>query len=142
MSHGELERRAGRPLSAQDVDRLAAMQVLWPTSEGNDGFRVDPGLLQLGVQLLDVPIPAETIGAAREVLLEHSRAVARELSRMFRDEVWRPHVKRKSDAEQVEHVRAMKSLSAHMQPVVVQALVTAFTRSLRDELRSWVEEEQ
>ena len=29
----------------------------------------------------------------------------------------------------------MKSLSAHMQPMVVQALVTAFQRSLKEELR-------
>ncbi|NBM20380.1 MerR family transcriptional regulator [Streptomyces sp. GC420] len=138
MSHSRLERRAGRSLSAQDLDRLAAMEVLTPVG---DGFRVDPGLLQLGVQLLDVPIPLETIVAARTVLLEHSRAAAHELSRMFRDEVWQPHVRRESDAEQVEHVKAMKSLSAHMQPVIVQALVTAFTRSLRDELRGWAEED-
>lgn len=30
----------------------------------------------------------------------------------------------------------MKSLSAHMQPMVIQALVTAFQRSLREELRA------
>ena len=30
----------------------------------------------------------------------------------------------------------MKSLSAHMQPMVVQALVTAFQRSLKEELRA------
>jgi DNA-binding transcriptional MerR regulator len=129
----QLERRAGRPLTEQDVDRLAAMNVLERTGDP-DAFRVDPGLLQLGVQLLDVPIALETILASRTVLMEHGRSAARELSRLFRDEVWQPYVERESDDD---HVRTMKSLSAHMQPMVVQALVTAFTRSLREELRAW-----
>jgi hypothetical protein len=37
-------------------------------------------------------------------------------------------------------VAAVKSLSAHMQPLVVQALLTAFQRSLKDELREWLKE--
>ena len=32
----------------------------------------------------------------------------------------------------------MKSLSAHMQPLVVQALLTTFQRSLTEELREWL----
>ncbi|MET7701968.1 MerR family transcriptional regulator [Streptomyces sp. NPDC005485] len=122
----ELERRAGRPLGAEDLDRLAAMNVITPTG---DTFRVDPGLLRLGVQLLDVPIAPETILAARNVLLEHSRAAAHELSGLFREEV----------AER-DSVAAVRSLSAHMQPLVVQALLTAFQRSLKEELREWLKE--
>jgi hypothetical protein len=121
----ELERRAGRPLTEQDLDRLAAMTVLARTGDP-DVFRVDPGILHLGVRLLDVPIALETILAARQVMNEHSRAAARELSRLFLDEVWRPG-----------REKAVKSLSAHMQPLVVQALVTAFQRSLKEELRAW-----
>ncbi|MER5181146.1 MerR family transcriptional regulator [Streptomyces sp. NPDC002896] len=159
----DLERRAGRRLSDEDVDRLAAMGVISrtgsPTTDspatgsgspdgtasgtdapdaavGADGapgtYRVDPSLLRLGVQLLDVPIAQETILAARTVLLEHARAVAHELAQLFRDEVWDPDRERRSDPD---HVAAMKSLSADMQPIVVQALVTAFQRSLREELR-------
>ncbi|MGC5341701.1 MerR family transcriptional regulator [Streptomyces sp. DT171] len=101
-------------------------------------FRVDLGLLRLGVELLDVPIAHGTILAARTVLLEHTRSAARELTRLFRDEVWGPYRERESDPE---HVAAMKSLSAHMQPMVVQALVTAFQRSLREKLRAAFTEE-
>ncbi len=120
----DLERRAGRALDEADIDRLAAMTVLRRTAD-RDVFEVDPGILHLGVRLLDVPIALETILAAREVMIGHARAAARELSRMFRDEVWRPGQE-----------RAMRSLSAHMQPLVVQALVTAFQRSLKEELRA------
>ncbi|WP_455360229.1 MerR family transcriptional regulator [Streptomyces sp. SYSU K21746] len=131
-SRPELERRAGRALSEEDIDRLAAMNVL-ERAAAPDTFRVDPGLLRLGVQLLDVPIATETLLAARTVLVEHTRAVAQEMTRLFRDEVWGPYRERESDPE---HVAAMKSLSAHMQPLVVQALVTAFQRSLKQELRA------
>ncbi|MEV5379558.1 MerR family transcriptional regulator [Streptomyces nondiastaticus] len=124
-SREELERRAGRALTEEDVDRLAAMNILERHGPG-DAFRVDPGLLHLGVRLLDVPIAPEAILAARTVLLEHARAAARELSRLFRDEV----------ETRTPDVAAMKSLSAHMQPLVVQALVTAFQRSLNEELRA------
>ncbi|MGW7466529.1 MerR family transcriptional regulator [Streptomyces xantholiticus] len=127
----ELERRAGRALTDQDVDRLAAMGVL--DRAGQDTYRLDGGLLRLGVELLDVPIAHETILASRTVLLEHARAAAHDLSRLFRDEVWGPYRERESDPD---HVAAMKSLSAHMQPLVIQALVTAFQRSLREELRA------
>ncbi|MGW1199991.1 MerR family transcriptional regulator [Streptomyces sp. NPDC002536] len=120
----ELERRAGRALTEEDVDRLAAMDVL-ERADGDGVFRVDRGLLGLGVQLLDVPIPLETLLKARTVLVDQARATARELTRLFHDEVWDP-----------ERVDAMKSLSAHMQPMVVQALVTAFQRSLKEELRT------
>ncbi|MFJ2743322.1 MerR family transcriptional regulator [Streptomyces sp. NPDC087440] len=131
-TRAELERRAGGPLSDVDIDRLAAMSVL-ERAEEPDTFRVDPGLLALGVQLLGVPIAHETILAARTILMEHTRSAARELTRLFRDEVWSPYRERESDPE---HVEAMKSLSAHMQPMVLQALVTAFQRSLKEELRA------
>jgi DNA-binding transcriptional MerR regulator len=123
MTQEELEQRAGRPLGAEDLERLAAMNVAAPC---DGAYRVDPGLLRLGVQLLDVPLGLETILAARGVLVEHSRAVAHELSRMFRDAV----AERDSTA--------VKSLSAHMHPLVVQALLTTFQRSLREELREWL----
>lgn len=72
VSRRELERRAGRPLTSADVERLAAMDVV--RREDEDAFRVDAGLLRLGVRLLDVPLSQEAILAAREVLVEIGRA--------------------------------------------------------------------
>ncbi|MFP8942145.1 MerR family transcriptional regulator [Streptomyces fenghuangensis] len=128
----KLERRAGRPLTEDDLDRLAAMNVLARTDDP-DVFRIDPVILHLGVRLLEVPVSLKTLLAAREVVLEHSREAARELSRMFKEEVWEPYRRRESDPEQVE---TMRTLSAHMQPMIVQALVTAFQRSMREELKA------
>ncbi|MFH8337242.1 MerR family transcriptional regulator [Streptomyces sp. AM6-12] len=126
LSRAELERRAGRALADEELERLAASGVLVPCDAGGGseegGFRVDSGLLRLGLELLDVPLSQGTILAAREVLLEHSRAAARELARLFRGEV----------AER--DTRDVRDLSAHIHPLVVQALLTTFQRSLREEL--------
>lgn len=126
VSRAELERRAGRALSEGDVERLAAMSIV---ERGGEVFRVDPGLLRLGVELLDVPLSPETLLAARTALIEHSRAAAHELSRLLRDAV----------AER--DARDVRSLSARMHPLVVQALLTTFQRSLREELREWLDGE-
>ncbi|MER7758494.1 MerR family transcriptional regulator [Streptomyces sp. NPDC097619] len=130
ITREELEKRAGRELPDGDLERLAAMDVVRPAGAG---YRVDPALLRLGVALLDVPIAYGTVLAARRVLLEHARGTAHELTALFRDEVWGPFREGEDDPERVE---SMKALSAHMQPLVVQALVTAFQRSLREELRA------
>ncbi|GGX07527.1 transcriptional regulator [Streptomyces malachitofuscus] len=131
VSRGELERRAGRALGEDDLKRLAAMDVVEAADGAPDGeaFRVDAGLLRLGVELLDVPLSHETVLAARTALTEHSRAAARELSRLLRDAV--------ADKD----ARDVRSLSARMHPLVVQALLTTFQRSLREELREWLDEE-
>lgn len=132
ITRRELERRAGRELADRDVERLAAMGVLEATVE-TGVFRLDGSLLRLGVEMLDVPIEHDTILASRTVLLDHARSAAQELARLFQEEVWSPY---RESGEDPDHLTAMKSLSAHMQPIVVQALVTAFQRSLSEELRS------
>jgi DNA-binding transcriptional MerR regulator len=122
-TRAELEQRAGRSLTDADVERLAAMNVV--RADG-DGYHFDAGLLRLGVQLLDVPLSLESILAARGVLVEHARAAAHELAELFRGEV------SERDTQDV------RSLSAHMHPIVVQALLTTFQRSLKEELSEWV----
>ena len=125
MTAAELHRRAGRPLGEDDLERLAALDVVRPDG---DAFRVDSGLLRLAVRLLDVPLSQEVILAARTALTEHARAAAHELSRLLRE------------AAAGRDTQDVKSLTARMHPVVVQALLTTFQRSLRDELREWLSE--
>ncbi|NJP43799.1 MerR family transcriptional regulator [Actinacidiphila epipremni] len=129
----ELERRAGRTLGEPDVERLAAMTVLERTADP-DVFVVDPGLLHLGVRLLDLPVPLEAIVAAREALQKHARAAAGAIGRIFRETVREPGAD--PDAGAVPDAAA-RTLSAQMQPLVVQALVTAFQRSLKEQLWAW-----
>ncbi|MGK4580057.1 MerR family transcriptional regulator [Kitasatospora sp. HPMI-4] len=126
----QLGRRAGRALSDADVDRLAAMGALHRTADP-EVFKIDPGLLPLGVRVLDVPIPLETLVAARAVVRLHSQATAHDLHRLFRETVWKPY---RESAPPPAELERMKELTDQIQPMVVQALVTAFQRSLADEL--------
>lgn len=136
IPRADLERRAGRRLDDRDMERLVAMGALHREAGEPEIFRIDRGLLRLGVQLLDLPIAQETILAARTVLAEHTRSAARELTRLFRDEVCAPAQQDRAREADPDLAAAMRSLSAHMQPLVVQALVTAFQRSLKEELRA------
>lgn len=101
-------------------------------------FKIDPGLLPLGVRVLDVPIPLETLVAARAVVRLHSQATAHDLHRLFRDTVWRPYRESEPDDRALER---MKALTEQIQPMVVQAIVTAFQRSLAEELAARPEED-
>jgi hypothetical protein len=94
-------------------------------------FRVEPGLLPLGARLLDLPIPLETIVATRAVVRLHSQATARELHRLFRETVWKPF--RESEPAEAE-VDRMRELTGQIEPMLTQALVTAFHRSLAEQL--------
>lgn len=138
VTREQLERRCGRPLTDADIERLETMSVL---ERGEDPrvFVVDAGLLPLGVRLLELPMSQEAVLRSRQLMLDHARQLAGELSKLFREEVWEPYRGQEPDEDQVER---MKVLSAHMQPLVVQALLTAFQRSLREELRGTFPQER
>lgn len=127
---GQLCRRVGRELTEDDLDRLVAMGALQRTERAGV-FRVEPGLLPLGARLLDLPIPLETIVATRAVVRLHSQATARELHRLFRETVWKPF--RESEPAEAE-VERMRELTGQIEPMLTQALVTAFHRSLAEQL--------
>ncbi|MFD5580506.1 transcriptional regulator, partial [Streptomyces pseudogriseolus] len=85
--------------------------------------------LRLGLALHDSPTTHYSAPASLAYLTEQARAAARELSRLLRDAV--------ADKD----ARDVRSLSARMHPLVVQALLTTFQRSLKEELREWLDEE-
>ncbi|MEV0844652.1 MerR family transcriptional regulator [Streptomyces sp. NPDC049954] len=129
-SRAEAEEQVGRKLTEDDLCRLEAMGVLTPLPPDSAGagadarrYALDTGLVRLGVRLLDLPLSLEAIRSARSLLLEHAARAAHELATLFKDEV--------GEAPAGE----ARSLSAHMQPIVLQALLTAFQRSLSAELR-------
>ncbi|MYR26223.1 MULTISPECIES: MerR family transcriptional regulator [unclassified Streptomyces] len=119
----EAEERIGRSLGADELGRLAAMGVLTPVPGAGERYVLDTVLVGLAVRLLDLPMSREAIASAREVLLRNAARTAHELSEVFRGEVG------------VREAGEARSLSAHMQPLVLQALLTAFQRSLNAELR-------
>ncbi|GAA3754850.1 MerR family transcriptional regulator [Salinactinospora qingdaonensis] len=128
----QMRKQAGRALSEHDLDRLAAMGILSRTKD-EETVLVNPSMLHLGLRLLEVPVSLETALASREIVLKHTRALAHELQQLFRERVWEPYVDSSPDPAELARVR---SLTDHILPALLQALVTAFQESLKNELRS------
>ena len=82
----ELDRRAGRALSADDLAVLTTLGVVAPAGRGR--YRVAVAHLSVGLGLLDHGFPPEAAKAAAEVYAAHGRAIAEELYAVFKKLVW------------------------------------------------------
>jgi DNA-binding transcriptional MerR regulator len=133
--HEELDRpsldsRAGRPLSDDDV---ATMESLGFVERSVDGrFRTTPVALGLAVSLLDLKVPVEALREAGAILQQHTRAVADELTEVFRRRIWEPFRRGEYAATNEE----MRSIIERMRPLVVQALVASYGRAADDLVRA------
>jgi DNA-binding transcriptional MerR regulator len=126
VSPRELARRAGRTLSDEDLSTLNALGIVFPTKQGK--YQVASAHLSLGVALIDLGMPQETAIAAQEIFTAHGRAIAEELTDLFRKEVWEAY---KESGGSPERVREMVE---KFKPVTVAALVTAYESAV-DEMK-------
>jgi len=119
INRAELNVRSGRELSDDDIEMLVAIGVVEPTPA--DGvFKVAPAHLAVGIQLLDLGLPKDAALAAQKIFTEHGRAVANELTAVFRKQVW-PHLR---DSTQPPEV--IQSMIERFKPLSIQALVTSY----------------
>lgn len=131
LGRTELETRAGRSLTDDDLEILVAIGVVEPTPT-EDVFRVAPAHLAVGIGFLDAGLPIEAALAARKVVTEHGRALAAELTGLFRDLVW-PHLKASGHPPEM-----LTAMIERFKPLTVQALVTAYEEAVDDEKRRTV----
>ncbi len=118
VSRKELVRRAGRPLSDDDLATLNVLGIVYPTKQGK--FQVAVAHLSMGVALLDLGLPQETALAAQEIFTAHGRAIAEELTALFKKHVWPAY---KEQGVSAEHVREVVE---KFKPVTVAALVASY----------------
>src|SRR6478752_2088518 len=102
LSRRELGRRAGRPLSDDDLDTLNALGIVFPTKQGK--YQVAIAHLSVGVALLDLGMPLDAALAAQDIFTEHGRKVAEELTDLFRTKVWPAYKEGDSTPEQLREV--------------------------------------
>ncbi|HEX6248787.1 MAG TPA: MerR family transcriptional regulator [Nocardioidaceae bacterium] len=126
VSRKDLERRAGRRLSDEDLSTLNVLGIVYPTKQGK--FQVAPAHLSVGVALLDLGLPQEAAIAAQEVFTAHGRAIAEELTELFRKQVWPAYKEQGISPEQV------RGMVERFKPVSVAALVTAYESAV-DEMK-------
>jgi DNA-binding transcriptional MerR regulator len=122
LDRATLERRAGRRLSSDELDLLIALGVV--ERAGGDRFRTTSSTLSMGLEMIDLPVPAAVLREAAAVIDEHATAVAEGLAEVFRRGIWEPF--RRSDATDRDQLAAVVS---RLRPLAVQGLVSAFGRA-------------
>jgi DNA-binding transcriptional MerR regulator len=126
-----LVRRTGRDLTDDDIELLVALGVVEPTPD-DDVFRVATAHLSLGVDLLGLDLPVEAVLATRRIFAEHGRAIAEELTEVFRTTVW-PHYR--DSGGPPEH---LQHLVERFKPVTIQGLVLAYERAVSETQRDTI----
>jgi DNA-binding transcriptional MerR regulator len=126
MSRAELERRAGRSVSDDDLETLQALGVLAPCGRGR--FRVSVSQLGVGLGLLDLCYPIGAARAAHEVYTAHGRAIAEELYELFRTRVWPVYKEQGVSPERIQEV------VERLKPLSINSLVRAYEAGM-DETR-------
>jgi len=127
----ELERRAGRALSADDLDALQSLGAISVL----DGDRVQlhgAAPLSSALAAIDSGLPSDVWRRAHELIEKHTTALADDLMAMFQTEVLQPYRDRGRRPE--ERHRLATALS-QLKPVTVLGVVTAFGRAVNRTIR-------
>ncbi len=125
MDRAELEKRAGRGLSTEDVATLAALGIVRPRESR---FLVARTQLGIGMQLIDAGFPREVAEAARDIYQQHGREMAEELYAVIADKLAPLYDSGESDV--------FRDIMERLKPLSVGGLVTAYetavARAARD----------
>ncbi len=131
VDRADLQRRAGRELDDAALEVLVALGVLEPTPD--DGvFRLAPSHLGLGVEMLELGLPVEAAAEAHRLFAAHGRALAQELTELFRSRLW--PLLRESD----EPPERIQQVVERFKPVTVQALVLAYEQAVDEAKRETI----
>jgi DNA-binding transcriptional MerR regulator len=131
VDRAELDRHAGRALTADDLDALERLGAITPLPEGRVQLH-GPGALSSALAVIDSGLPSDVWRRAHELIRQHTNALADDLMAMFQDEVLQPYRERGRRAE--ERMRLAQALS-QLKPVTVHGLVTAFGRAVNRAIR-------
>lgn len=130
LSRRDLVRRAGRPLSAADLDTLNALGIVYPTKQGK--YQVAVAHLPVGVAMIELGMPLDAAMAAQDIFSAHARAIADELTELFRDEVWPAYREGGTPADE------LREIVERFKPVTVAALVAAYESAVNETKRETV----
>jgi DNA-binding transcriptional MerR regulator len=124
-SRAELEQRAGRSLTEEDVATLVALGVV---RRRGSRFLVARTQLGLGVRLLDLGFPREVAEAARAVYLEHGRQMADELRELI--------TQRLAPRYGPDESERFGEVMERLKPLSVGGLVTAYEAAINRAARA------
>ncbi len=130
LTRAELDKRAGRPLDADDLATLATLGIVTPGPRGR--YRVAVSHLSVGLGLLDLGFPPEAAHAAAQVYAAHGRAIAEELYAVFKKLVWPAYKESGAPPE------ALREVLERLKPLSVASLVTAYEVAMDDAKREGI----
>ncbi len=125
LTHKQLEQKAGRALSEDDIRLLVLVGAL---EHNGDGYVAMPNL-QVGVGLLDVDIPEGSMEAAGESIQRHMGSLVEELTEILRTQVLEPF---RREAHSPEDAARLEKTMAKLRQLTLEAVVTGFQRAAND----------
>jgi DNA-binding transcriptional MerR regulator len=131
LTRAELCERAGRLLDLDDLQTLEALGVVTPS--GRHRYDVAVAHLSVALGLVDVGFPTEAAIAAQKVYAEHGRAIAEEITEVFRTQVWPAYKEKGMSPEQ------LKDLVERLKPLSIAGLVTAYEAAVNETKRETIE---
>jgi len=132
MSRTELDKRAGRPLSDDDLATLTALGVVFRGRRGR--YQVAVSQLSIGLGLLDLGFPLEAALAASDVYAAHGREIAEELYDVFRTKAWPVYKESGTSPERIRQV------VERLKPLSIASLVQAYESAMDETKRAGIAE--
>lgn len=123
LTRRQLEKRAGRKLGDEQLERLVMTGAVAQTSGGS--FEVLPAF-DVGIQMLDMDIPLDSIVAASEAITRHMDSLADELTEILRTRVIEPY--RKNRFAEVDAAK-FESTMSRLRQLTLEAVVSGFQRA-------------
>lgn len=130
LSRGELEDRAGRTLSADDLVTLEALGTVQPAGAGR--YHVAVSHLSISVSILDLGLPSSAAVAAQSIFTAHGRAIAEELTDVFREQVWPAYKESGLPPDQ------LRETVERFKPLTIAALVASYESAVNETKREAV----
>jgi DNA-binding transcriptional MerR regulator len=132
MSRTELDKRAGRPLTDDDLATLTALGVVFRGRRGR--YQVAVSQLSIGLGLLDLGFPLEAALAASDVYAAHGRQIAEELYDVFRTKAWPVYKESGTSPERIRQV------VERLKPLSIASLVQAYESAMDETKRAGIAE--
>jgi DNA-binding transcriptional MerR regulator len=129
MSRTDLEERAGRALTEEDVATLEAIGVLTPDGPA---YAVSLTQLPVGLGLLELGFPTDAALAAKQVYLRHGQEIAEELYEVFRTMVWPLYQTSGASPE------LLREIVERLKPLSISSLVLAYTEAMDEAKRQGI----
>ncbi|MGH3913368.1 MAG: MerR family transcriptional regulator [Pseudonocardiaceae bacterium] len=134
VDRAELDERAGRALTDDDLERLVQLGVI---GRGNDdGLTLTSAdMLAYGLDLLDADLDFAVALASKQIIERHTSALATELVALFHDTVLRAYRERGRPPELRTRLIA---LLEQLKPITVNGVVTNFQLAVNRAIREAV----